>query len=258
MVWWSLSIYARENITKTTERAQTIWLDFREKAMLQESFPLGGSSTFDNKNEFTAYFATSEDGTESEFIKIANIAESAVKALLIFYYLPKCGFGLSRYLDSFVGARSYYSETMTSPAARCASWCWFEFVYNMAFEISSPLQVSCCDVPTVDDLPPVEIKQKPQMKNQEFRLYPEVRRIDHNICKASILALEFLKTKVKARIKKPAETEQKTEPHEKGRQSKGGKVDSPNEKSSETWCWKLYEKTIKAFIAAILDKINPS
>ena len=57
---------------------------------------------------------------------------------------------------------------------------------------------------------------------------------------------------------KPAETEQKTEPHEKGRQSKGGKVDSPNEKSSETWCWKLYEKTIKAFIAAILDKINPS
>ena len=42
---------------------------------------------------------------------------------------------------------------------------------------------------------------------------------------------------------------------QRGKQS--GKVDSPNEKSSETWYWKLYEKTIKAFIAAILDKINP-
>lgn len=58
---------------------------------------------------------------------------------------------------------------------------------------------------------------------------------------------------------KPAETEeQKIEPQEKDGQSNGGKVDSPNEKSSETWYWKLYEKTIKAVIAAILDKVNPS
>ena len=49
----------------------------------------------------------------------------------------------------------------------------------------------------------------------------------------------------------------KNKPQEKGGQSNGGKVDSPNEKSSETWYWKLYEKTIKAFIAAILDKVNP-
>ena len=45
---------------------------------------------------------------------------------------------------------------------------------------------------------------------------------------------------------------------EKDGQSNCGKADSPNEKSSETWYWKLYEKTIKAVIAAILDKINPS
>lgn len=199
--WWSLSIYARGNITKTEERAQSIWLDFREKAMLQESLPLGGCSTFENKNEFTAYFATSKDGTESDFFKIANIAESAVKALLIFYP-PKCGFELSRYLDSFVGTRSYYADTMTSPAARHAARCWFEFVYNMAFEIGSPLQSQCYEVPTVEDLPLdyFELTQKPQAENQELRLYPEIRRIEHEICKASILALEFLKTKVKARI----------------------------------------------------------
>jgi len=42
------------------------------------------------------------------------------------------------------------------------------------------------------------------------------------------------------------------------KQASDGKVDSPNEKSLETWYWKLYEKTIKAVIAAILDKVNPS
>ncbi len=45
---------------------------------------------------------------------------------------------------------------------------------------------------------------------------------------------------------------------EKDGQSNGGKVDSPNEKSKETWYWKLYEKTIKAVISAVLDKVNPS
>ncbi len=54
-------------------------------------------------------------------------------------------------------------------------------------------------------------------------------------------------------MREPADTEQ----DENDGKSNGGKVDSPNEKSSETWYWKLYEKTIKAFIAAILDKVNP-
>jgi len=45
---------------------------------------------------------------------------------------------------------------------------------------------------------------------------------------------------------------------EKEVQSNGGKMDSPNEKSSETWYWNLYEKTIKAVISAVLDKVNPS
>ena len=51
---------------------------------------------------------------------------------------------------------------------------------------------------------------------------------------------------------------QKIKPQEKDGQNNSGKVDSPNEKSSETWYWKLYEKAIKAVIAAILDKVNPS
>jgi len=53
-------------------------------------------------------------------------------------------------------------------------------------------------------------------------------------------------------------SQSQTKSEEKDGQSNGGKVDSPNEKSSETWYWKLYEKTIKAVIAGILDKVNHS
>jgi len=45
---------------------------------------------------------------------------------------------------------------------------------------------------------------------------------------------------------------------EKGEQVNGGNADSSNEKISESWLWKLYEKTIKAAFDAILDKLNPS
>jgi hypothetical protein len=45
---------------------------------------------------------------------------------------------------------------------------------------------------------------------------------------------------------------------EKARQVKVGNADSSNETKSESWFWKLYERTIKALFAAILDKFNPS
>lgn len=45
---------------------------------------------------------------------------------------------------------------------------------------------------------------------------------------------------------------------EKGGQDNDGNADLPNGKTSESWLWKLYEKTIKAAFDAILDKINPS
>ena len=46
--------------------------------------------------------------------------------------------------------------------------------------------------------------------------------------------------------------------HKPASGEKTSTADLPNEKSSETWYWKLYEKTIKAVIAAVLDKLNPS
>ena len=68
--------------------------------------------------------------------------------------------------------------------------------------------------------------------------------------------VSIVKEEQKARGGNEAGDTKKTQ--EKDGQSNSGKVDSPNEKSSETWYWKLYEKTIKAVIAAILDKVNPS
>ncbi len=63
---------------------------------------------------------------------------------------------------------------------------------------------------------------------------------------------------VQQRLKIKSGLSGESQPQEKDVQSNVGKVDAPNEKSSETWCWKLYEKTIKAVNAAILGKVNPS
>ena len=52
------------------------------------------------------------------------------------------------------------------------------------------------------------------------------------------------------------ELEQK-QPQGKGGQSNGGKVDPPNEKSSETWYWKLYETTLKVLVDAVLERFWP-
>jgi len=52
------------------------------------------------------------------------------------------------------------------------------------------------------------------------------------------------------------ELEQK-QPQGKGGQSNGGMVDPPNEKSSETWYWKLYETTLKVLVDAVLERFWP-
>ena len=46
------------------------------------------------------------------------------------------------------------------------------------------------------------------------------------------------------------EKKQKNEPQKKDGHDNGGKADSPNEKTSESWIWKLYKKT-KAFFMRI-------
>lgn len=51
---------------------------------------------------------------------------------------------------------------------------------------------------------------------------------------------------------------EKNKKQEKTGQGNDGNVYSPNGKTSESWLWKLYEKTIKAAFDAILDKLNPS
>jgi hypothetical protein len=94
---------------------------------------------------------------------------------------------------------------MTSPDARHAAWCWFEFVYSMASEIGSPIQITCQEIPINDYHPKYcEIAHQPQSEKWELRFHPEVRRIEHEICQASILALKFLRSKIEAQAaKKP-------------------------------------------------------
>jgi hypothetical protein len=55
-----------------------------------------------------------------------------------------------------------------------------------------------------------------------------------------------------------AHLDSKEKPQGKAGQDNIGNVESSNEKTSESWFWKLYEKTLKAFFTAIFDKFNPS
>ncbi len=210
--WWSLTIWARDRFGETLELANSIWSDFNENVIRQRSYPFGATSHRAD-NQYTAYYATSENGTESEFYRTMNIAESTVKALLLFF-TPGCGgLKLSEYLDGFVRARDYYPSTETSPAARHAQWCWFEFMYSIAHEIGSPVRIISHGIPT-DDFPPgyFEIAQQENSERMELRFHPEVRRIDHEFFEASLLALKFLRNKVEARIQA------------KAGQGKGGKI----------------------------------
>ena len=81
--------------------------------------------------------------------------------------------------------------------------------------------------------------------------YNELRKSNHQLLPLTIDASDPLSGL--AQIQQLCAKSRSIEPQEKGGQSNGGKVDSPNEKSSETWYWNLYEKTIKAVIATILD-----
>jgi len=244
--WWSLTIYALWDITDPIERAETIWRDkkewaakvaaFTERKIHQKSVYFGNASTFNNDDEFTAYFATSEDGTNSEFLKIRQVAESAVKALRIFYP-PKCEFALSQYLDGSVRARNWRVGRVYIDISR-AAWCWFEFVYNMSFEIGSPLLYKCFELPVVYDCLPnyVEFAQKPPyyldpelriLQHVEPRFHPEVRLIEHEICEASILALQFLRNAAiskRDQLQQSTKTESEKALQNKATKDSGGKV----------------------------------
>ena len=225
---WSMSFYTREVTTKTIEQVQLIWRENKELAtksanftsrkIYMKSIDLGGASTFENENEYTVYFVMSEDGTESDYLKIHHVATSTVKVLRTFYP-PKCGFGLSHYLDNFLRLSNCCSNGSLIIDISRSAWCWYEFLFDIAGTENTHLLNQSFELPTVSNLPsnyfelmrnPPVNKEEPWLHpEQDFRLHPEVRLIEQDIYEASIIALKFLKTKVEARIQKLAATKQK-------------------------------------------------
>ncbi len=215
--WWSITVWARRaslipgrGSVADYNRAEAMWKTFAESMYLKEYIYVGGARSADGK-EFVAYFVTGKGSTQAELTDVIGAAESAVKSLMI-QHLPKHHIRLSEWLDVFHRGGDYYSTYGVNPAEPHAAWPWFEFMFNMAEEVGSPLRVQHMPYINLDgvlDVPPLDdpMRRMPP-EEAEYRLGPEFRTIAQDMCEASILALQFLRQKAEERLRPLEEAEQ--------------------------------------------------
>lgn len=238
MFWWSITVSEDITVSGGIDVTLNRWAELLQDNYTEELCSLGGVGNR-NRDEWTLYAVAGEGVTLEDYKKVADVCASTVKALWIpehpkvkltisesyggfikhvrparykkFVNMrgsalgslwitekPKVKLNVSEYLDGFVIGRDDSSDIGSSSYMK-DYWVpsWFEFIFNTAQERNCPIRVDSGSQYTKD----WEIAEIP------------FRYIDHSICEASILALEFLRAKVKALIQpqpqQPAETEQK-------------------------------------------------
>ena len=215
MFWHSISV------TSDMGNTDYVWPELLGDSYKKELCDLGGTASDDPVEPFwvTTYAVTGDGVTVEDWCKVRDVCLSAAKSLLM-PSRPQTKTAISTYLDDFVKVRSHIQKSKIRVSE--FSWPlprWFEFIYNVADEIGCPIRTSGGPITTAS--------------------YKEIpyRTIDNSICDASMLALKFLKNTLAP--EKPAETGRNTTPSKR--------------RGIISWFWKLYEKTLKVIIDALLE-----
>lgn len=268
MFWWSM--FVPEDITLSGGIDVTLyrWAELLQDDYVEDLCNLGGIGNKD-ANEWTVYAVTGKGVTLEYYKRIADVCTSTVKSLWIPEHAkfklnvfehyggfiksvsstkynkviderksalkalwitehPHVNFGVSEYLDGFDKGKNSLSDTVGGASLE-SYWIlnWFEFLFNTANEDNCPIRVGT---------------GSQNVKHWEIANL-RCRYIENSICEASILALKFLRGKVEKRIQtKPQE--------ETGRYT-------TTKHQRESCLWKLYERTLKVIIDAVLEKMWP-